>query len=362
MAKDSVPGLAVAVIRGDTILWEEGFGWADRDARVAATAKTPFLLASLTKTFVATAIMALAEQRRLDLDRPANDYLGVALLWSPQWEPAGATVRRLMAHTAGLSTFDLSCAADQPKCELPDATETIRRFGVLVWPPGEHYDYSNLGYYVLGEIVARAAGRELGVVLRDEVFRPLGMTHSSLGVDPALMRQTAVAYSWSRGPLPRDTTTAPASTLRRSGASSAYASVHDLVLFGAYHMKVRRSGQRAILSDAAIDSMQHSAVPADGGMRRGLGWSIDENRFEYRSALAQGGNDATNAWLRLIPSERIAVAVVANKGVGFPGDVIDAALAALLPKYAAGLAAQRAQRAQQAGAGNPPAAGRLGSR
>ena len=356
MAKDSVPGLAIAVLRRDTILWEAGFGWADREARVAVTANTPFPLASLTKTVVATAVMALHEQGRLDLDRPANDHIDTSRLWSPRWDPGGATVRRLMTHTSGLSTFDVACAAEQPQCRLPSADETIRRYGVLVWPPGEHFDYSNLGYYVLGELVARAVRRDLGAILRDEVFRPLGMTHSSLGVDPSLVRQTAVAYSWSRGALPHETLTVSAPTLRFSGASAAYASAHDLVLFGAFHMKARRPGQRAILSDAAVDSMQYSVVPAGASRGYGLGWWVDEDRFGYRSVLAQGGNDATSAWLRLIPSERVAVAVVANKGVGFPGDVVDAVLAALLPRYAEGLTAQRVRSAQAANSGPTPTA------
>jgi len=65
-----------------------------------------------------------------------------------------------------------------------------------------------------------------------------------------------------------------------------------------------------------------------------LGWWVEENRFGYRSILAQGGTDASSTWLRIIPSERITIAVLANKGVGFPNDIIDAALSALLPRYA----------------------------
>jgi CubicO group peptidase (beta-lactamase class C family) len=83
MARDSLPGLTIAVARGDSILWEEGFGWANRETRVSATPQTPFYLASLSKTITATALMVLREQGRLDLDRPANDYLGTTPLWEP---------------------------------------------------------------------------------------------------------------------------------------------------------------------------------------------------------------------------------------------------------------------------------------
>ena len=344
MAKDSLPGLAVAVSRGDSIIWEEGFGWANRDTRVPATAHTPFYLASVTKTITATAAMILRERGRLDLDRPANAYLGVAHLWSPAWDTNGATVRRLATHTSGLTTFDLGCAAEQPACHLPSLDETIRRYGVLVWPPGEHFDYSNLGYYVLGEVIARAARQDLATFLREEVFRPLGMTHSSLGIDVRQERETAVQYSWTRGALPRDIGA-------RSGASSAYASAHDLALFGAFHSKARRTGTPKVLSDASLDTMQYAVVSATRGQFYGLGWWVEENRLGYRSLLAQGGTDAAQAWLRVIPSERIAVAVLANKGVGFPEIVIDAVLSALLPRYAALRAAQKAEA--PSGSGQP---------
>src|SRR5262249_50037629 len=97
----TVPSVAVAVARRGEILWEEGFGWADRENRVPATEHTMYETASLTKSFTATAIMLLAEQKKLDLDRPANDYLGAARLSSPKWDPAGGTVRHLPTHTPG---------------------------------------------------------------------------------------------------------------------------------------------------------------------------------------------------------------------------------------------------------------------
>src|SRR5687768_10070663 len=89
MAKDSLPGLTIAVARGDSILWEEGFGWANRERRVPATPHTPFYLASLSKTITATAVMVLHEQGRLNLDRPANEYLGNTRLWNPRWDASG---------------------------------------------------------------------------------------------------------------------------------------------------------------------------------------------------------------------------------------------------------------------------------
>jgi CubicO group peptidase (beta-lactamase class C family) len=345
MAKDSVPGLAIAVVRRDSILWEEGFGFANRARRVPATPHTPFYLASLSKTITATALMVLRDQGRLDIDRSVNSYLGGTPVWSPHYDASGATVRTVMTHTSGLTTFDLACLNAQPDCRIPSRQELLARYGVLVWPPGYRFDYSNLGYYVLGQVVAGASGRDFGTFLRDEVFRPLRMTRSSLGVDPARESETALQYHWVDGPVSH-VGAIP------SGASTIHASAHDLALFGQLHIKARRRGIPPILSDAAIDTMQYSTVPATRGQRYGLGWWIEEDRFGYRTLLAQGGTPASSAWMRVVPAEEVVVVVLANKGVSFPGDVIDTVLSAMLPRYSAEIATRRPSLT---GATNPPA-------
>src|SRR5436190_428058 len=76
----SLPSLAVAVVRGGAIVWEEGFGWADREARRPAGPHTMYSVASVSKPMTATALMVLAGAGKVDLDRPANDYLGGAKL------------------------------------------------------------------------------------------------------------------------------------------------------------------------------------------------------------------------------------------------------------------------------------------
>jgi hypothetical protein len=161
------------------------------------------------------------------------------------------------------------------------------------------------------------------------------MADASLGIDSRRAGETAVQYSWTFGPIARERTIL-------SGSSSVYASAHDLVLFGMMQAKACQCANGSVLSDASIDTMQRAVVPAAGGMQYGLGWWVESDRFGYRSVLAQGGTDASSTWLRVIPSERITAVVLANKGVGFPADVVDAMIAALLPRYGDGWTAKRA--------------------
>src|SRR5262249_30228815 len=102
MVQQSVPSVSVAVARGERSLWEEGFGWADRENRRRATPHTPYTLGSASKPITATALMVLVERKQLALDRPINDYLGDAKLRARVGDASQATLQRVAQHTAGL--------------------------------------------------------------------------------------------------------------------------------------------------------------------------------------------------------------------------------------------------------------------
>jgi CubicO group peptidase (beta-lactamase class C family) len=311
MTERSIPSISVAVARRGEILWEEGFGWADRENRIPATEHTMYYMASINKSFTAVALMILQERKQLDLDRPLNDYLGAAKLTSPAWNPSEATVRRVATHTAGLTTFNARGHLSMD--------ETIRRYGVLFWPPGERFDYSNLGFKILDEVVARVSGQSYSNFLRTEIFWPLGMTHASAGIGPGLEKFVAQRYITTRG-------------LQPPIGGGLYCSAHDLARFGMFCLKTRLPDQKRILSDAAIDAMYGPVSMGNGKAKYGLSWTIDEDLYGYRGILAQGGTTADQAWLRLIPSEDIAVAAVANNGM-MSETVVHEILSTLLPTY-----------------------------
>jgi CubicO group peptidase (beta-lactamase class C family) len=344
LATTSIPSLSVAVVRRGEIIWEEGFGFADRENHIPATEHTMYYLASMSKTITATAIMVLSERKRIDLDRPINDYIKPAQLRSPLWNPNEATVRQVASHTAGLTTFARNCFADQPDCHV-SADETIQRYGVLFWKPGDHFDYSNLGYGILGEAVGRTSGKDYASFLRDEIFKPLGMKHSSLGIRPDLKRYAATRYSSVNGRRPPAQSASP-------GASGIYCSAHDLALFGLFHLKAHRTKEKTILSDSSIDTMQNSTVNADENGRYGIGWWVTENLRGFRSLRGQGGTDDAWAALQIIPSEEIAVVILSNTGDNFPSKLTDEILSVMLPSYRQNGAIANNSRAAQP----PPAA------
>ena len=182
MKDEHIASVSVAVAKNGAIIWEESFGWANVERKIAATPRTRYSLASISKPFTATALMVLAERTQIQLERPANAYLApTGRLRAFAGDPDQATIERLLTHTAGLPLhyqFFYADGADRP----PVMDTTIARYGILVHPPGERYNYSNLGYGILGHIIARTAGKPFGAFLDDEVLKPLGLTQSSVDV------------------------------------------------------------------------------------------------------------------------------------------------------------------------------------
>lgn len=325
LVETEMPSLAVAVARDGKILWEEGFGWADREKRLRASEHTMYSLASISKPITATGLMVLVEAGKVDLDRPVNDYLGSAKLRARVGDAAQATVRRVANHSSGLPLHYHFFYADEPY-RPPSMDETILRYGNLVTLPGEKYQYSNLGFGVLDYVIARVSGNSYPDFMRQEVFLKLGLTRTSVHIGPGLEPYQAIRYVSDGLPI-------PFYEFDHTGASAIYASAHDLVRFGMFHLKARLPDQKAILSDAAIDQMQKPTMSTGPNAGYGIGWAVNDTRTGYHVVSHSGGMGGVATSLRLIPSEKLAVVVLCNGGDRLPHRISDEILATLLPKW-----------------------------
>jgi CubicO group peptidase (beta-lactamase class C family) len=153
IARGAATGVAVAVAHNGKIVWEEGFGWANREAAVKATSRTPFNLASLTKPFTTTTLMTLVAEGKLSLDGPANNYLPNSKIVGTNGNADAATVRRLGAHVSGLPTMFAMYDRNEPDL-APSPEALLAEYGRLAYPPGSCYEYSNIGFAALGAIAS----------------------------------------------------------------------------------------------------------------------------------------------------------------------------------------------------------------
>jgi len=317
-----IPSISVSVAQHGKIIYEKAYGLADREKHLPAAPNTPYYVASVTKALTGISLMILQANHKIDLDRPANDYLRSARLHSPMWDVSQATVRRVANHTAGLTTYDHKCIVGDARCHA--STEVaIERYGLVFWPPGDHFDYSNLGYGVLGQIISNVSGESFPEFLRREIFEPLKMNDCYLPVTGDLRIGSAVNYGdRSAKPSPLHVSDTPA-------ASSARCSAHDLAVFGSFVLGTPVQGQKKILADNSLRRLLYSDE-ASAGEHYSFGWDRNDAQ-DYKGVFAQGGTEDSFAVLQLIPEAGLSVAVISNTGTTFPFEIVDRIVGTLLP-------------------------------
>ena len=325
--KSGIPSIAIGVAREGEILWEEAFGWADRARRIPADEHTPYSLASITKSMTGTALMQLVEQGKVDLDAPIENYLGGAKLRPYREDAPPVTVRQIANHSAGLPLHYQFFYTDEPH-ERPPMAETLRRYGVLITPPGERMQYSNLGYGILDHLITTVAGRPWADQLRAQVFVPLGMHRSAVGLTDELRPFAAARYGL-------DGVAYPDYDFDHPGGSAVYASVHDLLRFAMANLDTLLPDQKQVLSEASRRELHSPTATGSGIGGYGVGWVTNEDEGGYATLGHSGGMGGAATQMTLVPSEGIAVVTLVNQTMGIlaPHARVEA-LAALLPKYA----------------------------
>lgn len=325
LVEGGVPSIAVAVARDGRIIWEEGFGWADRESRIPATEHTMYSLASISKPITTTGLMVLVERGEIDLDRPINDYLGAAKVNGRAFDVSQATVRRVANHSAGLPLHWQFFYRDEPY-RRPAMDETIRRYANLITAPGERWSYSNLGFGILDYLLERGSGKSYPDFMREEVFTPLGLTRTSVHIGPGHDDHTATRYALDDTPIPFYDFDHP-------GGSAVFSSAHDLVRFGMFHLKNHLPDQKPILSDAAIDEMARGSAETTRNGWYGVGWQINETNKGGRTVHHGGGMDGVSTRLVMVPEGNVAMAILSNAANPWIGRIERDILHELFPQW-----------------------------
>lgn len=169
MSRQKIPGVAVAVVKGGTIMVSKGYGESNLELHVPVSSETLFQSGSVGKQFTSAAVMLLVEDGKIGLADSITKYFPNA---PASWR--GITVRHLLTHTSGIPDYTTD-AMDYRRDYTEDELAQMA-FGLTPeFPPGSRWNYSNTGYVLLGIIIHKASGKFYGDVLRDRVFGPLGM-------------------------------------------------------------------------------------------------------------------------------------------------------------------------------------------
>ncbi|MEY2881476.1 MAG: hypothetical protein RLZZ15_3856 [Verrucomicrobiota bacterium] len=278
MARQKIPGVAVAIVQGREVRLAKGYGLANVEHQVPVTVDTIFQSGSLGKQFTAALAMLLIEDGKLALTDPLAKYLPDApAAWS------AITVRHLLTHTSGIPDYD-GPGFDYERNYTEAEITRLSLAGTLIFPPGARWAYSNTGYTLLGFIEQKAAGRSYGDMLHERIFGPTGMKTARIINEADIVPHRAAGYRLVKGELKNQKWVS--AFLNTTADGSLYFSLNDLI---AWDQAWRR---RALLKPASWDLMVTPVRLRSGkNYPYGFGIFLDENRgqkIERHSGSWQG--------------------------------------------------------------------------
>ena len=309
VAKDAAGCVSVAVFEGGKVIWSKGYGWADIENRVPATADTIGRIGSISKSFTAVVLVQLAERGILKLDEPVEKYFSeIKGLANPPSGTKPITFRMLASHTAGLIREPELQGAASGSIYLWEEKilESIPRTSFKT-PPLTEYSYSNIGFGILGLAMSRAAKVPFIDLVTEQIFKPMGMNSSTFILNsPDLWARMSVGYVRNRT---TGQVSAEAPTREHFGRGykvpngGIYSTVGDMAKFAAALMGV---SPVRILSTESRNEMLSPQAPAK---TYGIGLTLREaNGVKY---AGHGGSVAGyNADLVFEPQSKLGVAML----------------------------------------------------
>jgi CubicO group peptidase (beta-lactamase class C family) len=310
LAEGDLPGVSVAVGVDDTVVWAEGFGWADIEAHVPVNSDMRFRIGHASKALTSAAVGLLVERQQLRLNDQIQTY--VPSFPRKQWP---VTIRELMGHTAGIRHYRGETEPQTMTGHCETALQGLESFAddPLRFEPGTKYQYSTYGWVLVSAAVEAAAKEPYSAFMRQEVFAPLGMTATTFdaGSAPAPDRATFYEAAWNENRRPAT----PVDYSCLSGAGAILSTPSDLVRFG-----LAMAGH-TLLTSATIRTLQSPQQLASGEETTyGLGWMLDTvplagkpTELVYHSGRSLVGGTAS---LLTFPDRRLVVAVTSNLAYG----------------------------------------------
>ncbi len=306
LKKYDVPGLSIALVEGQTLRFAQGFGYADRERRIPATADTVYQVGSISKVITAAAVMQLVAQGKMNLDRPIQQYLPDFSMRSRWNGSVPITMRAILSHHAGLPTYYLKgFFSSQPLEELLALLKTE----YLVHPPATVFQYSNLSSDLAGLSIERVTGTPFSSYVQAALLQPLNMENSSFTLNERIADKLARGYVKGR----------PASLVpvRDVPAGSLLSNALDLSRFMQFIFAGGKAGGRQVLPQndvAAMFAPQYADAPLDFGQHYGLGWMLSGITIPGGGLAAwhNGGTKTFLSQMLLLPEQKLGVVVLTN--------------------------------------------------
>lgn len=324
MKEYHVPGAVVSVVQDGKAVLMKGYGYANLERKVPADPyKTIFRVGSISKSVTSTAVMQLYEEGKIDLHKDIKQYIPDLKLSYIDHSPI--TMHQLLTHTAGFCESIYAVGRDRDQqVSLEEAIKT--GLPSLCRKPGEQVAYSNQGLSLAGYLVQRLSGKPYEEVIRDQIFKPLQMNHSSFHFeesDPNLAR----SYSYDNGTYKA----APYTYIHHLPAGALNSTAEDMTHYMIAHLQQGQYEGSRILSDKTAELMHQTQFTMNKNIP-GMAYGFYE-RYQNGLRLIEhdGGIDEFESYMYLLSSEHTGIFISTNSGEGT--NVIEQLIGAYLDRF-----------------------------
>ena len=309
---EQIPGLSVAVVHDQDVVWKSAFGFADVEKKTPARTDTLYSICSISKLFTSIAVMQQRDAGKLRLDDPVSKHLPWFTLKRTDPDAPEITVEGILTHSAGLPREAAFPYWTGPSFSFPERDEIVEKLKSqeTYFAASSYHQYSNLGLTLAGEVAAAAAGQPYAQYVRTKVLDPIGLKDTT----PEMPKNNRLATAYSS--IHRDgrrTVVTPFYAKGIAPAAGFASTVEDLAKFAAWQFRVlERKGGTEVLSTNTLREMQrvHWMDP-DFGVSWGLGFVVARERD--KTWVGHGGScPGFRSDLLMHTPEEIALVVMAN--------------------------------------------------
>lgn len=317
----NIPGVALAIVQDGQIQYMQGYGTPSA-SKGAVTPQTPFMLASVSKSFTALAIMQLVESKKLDLDTPIQKYLPWFQLADGQ-ESGNITVRQLLNQTSGFSELDgnrLNLSNGTDKDSIITDLKQANGFH-LVNSPGTSFTYSNVNYGLLGAIIESVSGQSYEEYVRQHIFEPLEMKHTFTSLSDA-QKNGATEGFYPLFDIPIEYNNYMLYSRTMTPWAGIFSSAEDMSHYMIAHLNEGNYGDINLLSPTGMNELHKPGIQIDKWSGYAMGWwvapdfdiaSQDQNGYTVPIAISHEGSWANyRTIVILVPQKKIGVTVLMN--------------------------------------------------
>lgn len=323
--RQQIPGLTLAATRNDSIVYVGAFGFRNVTTKEPMKPSYNFHWASVSKTFVATAIMQLVEKGKLKLDDQVITHVPYFSQKDKNYKDI--TIRQILNHTSGLGDVD-DYEWDKPQNDAaaPERYVKSLKNDKMKFTPGTDWAYSNTAFEILGVVITNVSGMPFETYIKKNIFDPLGMDHSSF-IYPEIPDSLRVSgHLWAGRPIvsnvyPYNKIHAPSSTLNSS--------VIDMTHYAMANLNRGKYKNAKLLSDTTYNILWTNSVNLKDKPAVGAGWFLDQYKG-LKAIRHSGGDTGFRSFLLLVPEKNIAVMLVSNYEMCPTNDIAYAVLDMLL--------------------------------